>query len=79
MNQNRRKRLQEILDHIEGSKAELEDIRDIETGILENVPENLQGSSRYEAIEDTVSILDEAVDSFEILIENIESAMNGGT
>ena len=41
---------------------ELEEVRDAEMGYLERIPENLHGSARYEAAEESVSAMDEALD-----------------
>jgi hypothetical protein len=42
-------------------------IRDAEEAYLSNIPENLQGSSRHEAAEHSISTMDEAI----ILLEDI--------
>lgn len=42
---------------------------------MENMPENLQGSEKYEAAEETVSNLDDALSSLEDAASSIEEAI----
>lgn len=51
----RRKAVKSIID-------QLSIIRDDENYYIENIPENLQNSSRYSSAEETVDILDEAIE-----------------
>ena len=44
---------------------QLEQIRDAEEGYLSNIPANLQGSSRYDAAQESVSLMGEAIDILE--------------
>ena len=44
---------------------QLVEIRDAEAGYMENIPENLQNSSRYESAEHAVEALDEAISILE--------------
>ena len=48
----------------------LERMRDSEVSYMENMPANLQGSSRYDAAESAVSFLDEAILSLENVYSN---------
>lgn len=75
MNNIRRKRLQKIIDSIEDLKTEFEFIKDEEVESFENIPENLQGSERYERAEEAVDNLDSAFDSLEEAISYIEDAI----
>ena len=54
MNKIRRKKIQEIKDQIEALKTSLEDLRDEEQEYMDNMPENLQGSVRYDRAEEAV-------------------------
>jgi hypothetical protein len=44
---------------------QLEQIRDAEEDYLSNIPANLQGSSRYDAAQESVSLMGEAIDILE--------------
>lgn len=50
-------------------------VLDEEGDCLDNIPENLQTSERYEAIERAVDNLEEAVSQIETAQERIEEAM----
>ena len=52
------------------------DVYYAEQDALENIPENLQSSSRYEKIEDAISSLDEAMDNIEKAVENLQEAIS---
>ena len=90
MNKIRRKRLAEIQDKIstlrlvieEELQGALEECRDEEEEYVENIPENLQGSERYEQAEAAMDYLYTAVENLENAVEalseaegNIEEAM----
>ncbi len=50
-------------------------VLDGEQDALDNIPENLQSSSRYEKIEDAISSLEEAMDNIERAKEDLEEAV----
>lgn len=75
MNKIRRKALNDIMERMEMLKCELEVLRDEEQDYLDNMPENLQGSERYEAAESAVDNMDSAVDDLADAISYIEEAM----
>lgn len=75
MNNPTRKQLQKIIDSLESVKAELEEISENEQEKLDNIPENLQGSERYERAESVCGYLEDAICSFEELIDNITNAI----
>lgn len=74
MNKPTRKQLQTIIDKLESLKWELEEISETEQEKLDNIPENLQGSERYERAEEICGYLEDALYSFEELIEHITEA-----
>lgn len=74
MNNPTRKQLKKLIDHLENLKTELEEISENEQEKLDNIPENLQGSERYERTEEVCGYLEEALCSFEELIDNITCA-----
>ena len=51
MNKLRRKTLQKIFDQLSDLREEIEAVKEEEDGSRENMPENLQGSERYERSE----------------------------
>lgn len=77
MNKIRRKALQEIYDKLSDLQEELETIKDEEDESRENMPENLQGSERYEQSETASGNIDEAMEYLSSACDSIESAMEG--
>lgn len=77
MNKIRRKALQEIYDKLSDLREELETIKDEEDESRENMPENLQGSERYEQSETASGNIDEAMEYLSSACDSIESAMGG--
>lgn len=77
MNKIRRKALQEIYDKLSDLREELETIKDEEDESRENIPENLQGSERYEQSETASGNIDEAMEYLSSACDSIESAMEG--
>lgn len=77
MNRIRRKALQEIYDKLSDLREELETIKDEEDESRENMPENLQGSERYEQSETASGNIDEAMEYLSSACDSIESAMEG--
>lgn len=73
MNRVRRKELQELYDIIYEAKERLEMLHD-EEEYMDNIPENLQSSERYEKAEAAVDALDSAVSSLEEALDYIEEA-----
>lgn len=77
MNKIRRKALQEIYDKLSDLREELETIKDEEDESRENMPENLQGSERYEQSETASGNIDEAMEYLSSACDSIESATEG--
>ena len=75
MNNPTRKQLQKIIDSLESLKADLEEISENEQEKLDNIPENLQGSERYERAETVCGYLEAAIYAFDDLIDNITNAI----
>lgn len=65
MNALRRKRLAEILSSVEELKSELEDILSDEEEYRDNIPENLQGSTKYEVADKACDSIQSAIDSLD--------------
>ena len=74
MNKARRKALDEVISKIEEAKELLENLQAEEEEYRDNMPENLQGSERYEAADAAVDNRSSAVDALDEAISSIESA-----
>lgn len=81
MNNDRRKRIKQILDIVSDISHKcntlsslVQDILDEESESLSNMPENLEGSDRWQSISDAVDNLEDARDSIDEMIENLSSA-----
>ena len=74
MNKARRKELEELYDIIYEAKDRLEMLHDEEEEYRDNIPENLQGSERYERAEEAVDALDSAMSFLEEALNYIETA-----
>ena len=74
MNKARRKALDEVISKIEEAKELLENLQAEEEEYRDNMPENLQGSERYEAADAAVDDMSSAVDALDEAISSIESA-----
>lgn len=74
MNAVRRKALLEIIGGIERLRSDLEDLMQEEEEYRDNMPENLQGSERYERADEAVTAMEDAVSNLSDAIDNIDSA-----
>ena len=75
MNAKRRKALNEIEQKIIELKDDLETIREEEEDYMENMPENLWGSERYDNAQESIDELEEAKDNLEAVVSLIESVV----
>lgn len=60
MNAKRRKRIMAVANKIDELIEELMEIREEEQGCLDNMPENLQSSDRYQQMEEACCIIEDA-------------------
>lgn len=74
MNRERRKNIQSIIDQLEELMGSIELVQDEEEEYRDNIPENLQGSERYETADEAVGNLEAAVSSLEEVISYLEEA-----
>ena len=65
MNKYRREEIAKAVSLLETAFILIESIRDEEQGALDNMPENLEYSERYEKMENAVDKLDDAISSIE--------------
>lgn len=75
MNKARRKVLAELMDKIVDAKDALEEVQGEEEEYRDNMPENLQGSERYEKADEVCNALEEAVSLLEEAFDKIEEAI----
>lgn len=75
MNEAKRKSLREALSLISRVIIITEGVCDKEQDAMDNCPENLQGTDRFEAMENAVENLNDAVEKLEDAKSNIETAI----
>ncbi len=73
MNALRRKELNAIYNLITEARDRLEAVKD-EEEYMDNMPENLQGSERYERAEEVVGMLESTIDTLDLALDDIEEA-----
>lgn len=71
MNKARRKKIQDTADQLEVLKSTLEDLQGEEEVYRDNIPENLQGSERYEKADEACDTLGDAVSALEDVISSL--------
>lgn len=71
MNKERRTQIKQLTNELEDIKTKLKYISRKEEGILDNTPENLQGTDRYYESENAIDVLDDVVDGLESAIESL--------
>lgn len=83
MNNDRRKEISRIIEEIDSAvstakekleelQTSIESVRDEEQECMDNMPENLQGSERYERAEEAFNNLDYAASSIEEIIDALD-------
>lgn len=75
MNKARRVSLNRIINALTELKDDLETVKGEEEEAMDNMPESLQDSDRYCAMEEAVDNMDNAIDELDDVIEYLESAM----
>lgn len=71
MNNRKRDRLKTAMKMLEEASNIIDAVREEEEEALENLPENLQDSERYESMENNVERLQDSIESIEQLVESI--------
>ena len=75
MNNLRRKEIQGIIDRLEELQSDLETLKYEEEEYRDNIPENLQGSERYEKADEACDNLNSAFYSLEEAVSYMEESM----
>ena len=74
MNNKRRKQIDKAIEMLTETSNFIETIKSDEEEYMDNMPENLQGSSRYSDAEEACSCLEEAISDIESAIDNLNNA-----
>lgn len=74
MNNKKRKKLYNIINMLDQTREQVEQLSREEEDSLINLPENLENSSLYSSIEDAVDNLQEAIEKIEEAKQFIEEA-----
>lgn len=77
MNATRRKMLASLSKKVEELKSALESIMEEEEEYRDNMPENLQGSERYEKADEACYALEDAVSQLEDCVSSMYTAAWG--
>ena len=77
MNKQRRKDIDTLIQALEEIREQIQFVLEEEQEYLDNIPENLQNSERYETAQTAVSELEEADGSIDDIIEHLENAKYG--
>lgn len=75
MNQKKRERLKSALKLLSSAANIVESVSDEEQDCLDNCPENLQGTERYDLMEEAVDSLSDAMEKMDEVRELIEAAI----
>ena len=73
MNNQRRKRIEEIAEQLDALHDELYDLVHEEDEARENMPESFQGTERYEASEEASNSLEAAADLINDALEELSA------
>lgn len=76
MNKQRRKAIEDVTGKIRDLLVDLEVLRDEEEEYRDNIPENLQGSERYEKADECVDGLTDVIDEIERQLEEVDELIN---
>lgn len=75
MNRKRRNDLNSAIALLSSAEGIVQRVCDAEEDCVDRVPENLQGTERFEAMEDAVQSLNDALDLFDDLADKLKQAM----
>lgn len=75
MNKQRRDRLREAIKQLRNASTIVDEVYNKEEDSLDNIPENLQTSERFEKMENAVDNLNEAIERIDEARELVEMAL----
>lgn len=76
MNNERRKKIQKIIDQLGDLKLEIEDVQNEEQTAFDNMPEGLQQAESGQKIEENASELGDAADEIDNLVNSLEEIIS---
>lgn len=71
MNKERRVKLKSAIADLQSARNIMDTVLDAEQDAMDNVPENLQETERYEQFENAVDILDDACSQVDDIIDSV--------
>jgi hypothetical protein len=74
MNANRRKSIEKLINQLTEIQSEIDCIRTDEQDYADNMPENLQDSTKHEQAESAIDALDEAYEAVQSVLDSLETA-----
>ena len=74
MNDNRRKKIDEVIGLIEKARLIVQEVAEEENETYDNLPDSLKYSERGESMYESVQALEYSEDSFNALLDNLEEA-----
>ena len=77
MNKARRKKLGEIAEQLSDLRDQLQTILEEEEEYRDNIPENLQGTERYEKSDEACEIIDTCGESLEEVFTQLQELSEG--
>ena len=75
MNNKRRAQIKKIIEELSAIQGRISCICDDEQEYLDNIPDNLQGSVRYDTASEAVDTLSEAADAIDEVSETLSNAL----
>lgn len=75
MNKPKRQKIREAIKFLELAKEIVEFVAEDEEECLNNFPENLQSSERYYAMEESQSVLSDAADDIESILDDVRGVL----
>ena len=72
MNKTRRQEISNVVTRIGMVKDTLQDILNDEQDYFDNMPENLQGSTRGMDSEEAIDVMEQVIEALEEAIENLD-------
>lgn len=76
MNNERRKKIKKVIESLQKNQQNIESIMDEENEFLDNAPENLAESERYEKSQNAIDYLTDAIDNIDEAIGSLEEAQD---
>lgn len=76
MNKQRRRKLEDVLDRLQGCMTDLEYIKEEEQEAYDNLPESLQYSEKGEQMQENVDDIDYVISDLDSVNNSLEDIIN---